>query len=52
MSEQHKFRVKLAGMPGMETAAMKPPFDVPAAFGVTEAAALWIVKGAVLYVML
>src|SRR5437763_8052335 len=33
MSERHKFRVKLAGMPGMETAAMKPPFDVPAAFG-------------------
>jgi Bacteriocin-protection, YdeI or OmpD-Associated/Domain of unknown function (DUF1905) len=30
---QHKFRVKLTGMPGMETAMLRPPFDVPETFG-------------------
>jgi hypothetical protein len=30
---QHKFKVKLFGMPGMETAALKPPLDVPKVFG-------------------
>jgi len=30
---QHKFKVKLFGVPGMETAALKPPFDVAQVFG-------------------
>ena len=34
MNAQHKFRVKLFGMPGMETAVLKPPLDVPSTFGV------------------
>jgi len=29
----HKFKIKLLGMEGMETAALKPPFDVPKTFG-------------------
>jgi hypothetical protein len=29
----HKFKTKLLGMEGMETAALKPPFDVPKTFG-------------------
>src|SRR5512140_3770055 len=29
----HKFKTRLFGMPGMETAALKPPFDVPETFG-------------------
>lgn len=29
----HKFKTKLFGAPGMETAAFKPPFDVPSTFG-------------------
>jgi hypothetical protein len=33
MATQHKFKVKLFGMPGMETAALRPPFDVPSTFG-------------------
>jgi len=28
-----RFKVKLEGAEGMETAAMRPPFDVPAVFG-------------------
>jgi len=34
VAEQLKFKTKLLGMPGMETAALKPPFDVPKTFGV------------------
>jgi hypothetical protein len=33
MPKQFKFKTKLLGMDGMETAAFKPPFDVPTAFG-------------------
>jgi hypothetical protein len=33
MATQHKFRTRLFGVEGMETAALKPPFDVPATFG-------------------
>jgi Domain of unknown function (DUF1905)/Bacteriocin-protection, YdeI or OmpD-Associated len=33
MALQHKFRTKLLGMKGMETAVLKPPFDVPQTFG-------------------
>lgn len=33
MAKQHKFKVKLLGMKGMETAVLKPPFDVPVTFG-------------------
>ena len=33
MPKQFKFKTKLFGMEGMETAAFKPPFDVPTAFG-------------------
>jgi len=33
MAAKHKFKVKLFGMPGMETAALKPPFDVAKTFG-------------------
>lgn len=29
----HKFKTKLLGLEGMETAALKPPFDVPTTFG-------------------
>ncbi len=28
-----KFKVKLFGLPGMETAGLRPPFDVPETFG-------------------
>src|SRR5881394_3459631 len=28
-----RFRVKLEGVEGMETAALRPPFDVPTVFG-------------------
>jgi hypothetical protein len=33
MATQHKFRTRLFGVAGMKTAALKPPFDVPATFG-------------------
>lgn len=33
MATQHKFKVKLFGMAGMDTAAFRPPFDVPKTFG-------------------
>ena len=33
MATQQKFRTKLLGMKGMETAVLKPPFDVPKTFG-------------------
>lgn len=33
MPDQHKFRIKLLGVEGMEAAALKPPFDVPTTFG-------------------
>jgi len=33
MPKQFKFKTKLFGMQGMETAAFKPPFDVPTTFG-------------------
>lgn len=33
MTKQHKFKTKLLGVKGMETAALRPPFDVPKTFG-------------------
>ncbi len=33
MDKPFRFKVKLLGMEGSEVAALKPPFDVPAAFG-------------------
>src|SRR5438067_1313986 len=32
-SQRQKFRVKLFGVRGMESAGLKPPFDVPEVFG-------------------
>lgn len=34
MDKPFKFKVRLLGMKGSEVAALKPPFDVPTAFGV------------------
>jgi hypothetical protein len=33
MAKQHRFKVKLFGMTGMDTAAFHPPFDVAETFG-------------------
>ena len=33
MVTQHKFRTRLLGMNGMDTAVLEPPFDVPQTFG-------------------